>query len=165
MTALRHRSNWIPWALAGLFLPVIAVNLLLVHLALSSNTGLVSDAAFDTGQSYNRIIAAGQQQHALGWRAEVTLTKSNAADAARITLVLLDSAGRRMGGVKITGRLYSPVDPLPDQSVSLVETADQDYAQELSLPRRGQWDAQLIAHVVTSDGVQDFAIDQRLVLR
>jgi nitrogen fixation protein FixH len=160
---MKANHRWIPWALAAMFLPVAAVNGLLVKLALSSNTGLVSDNAFDTGQSYNQIIAAGQKQQALGWKAVTQLQPLPAADSphrARLIVSLRDATGAPLHGLKVSGRLYSPVDPQPDQAVSLTESGDGQYRQDLSLPRGGQWDAQLMAW----GEAKGFAIEQRLVL-
>jgi nitrogen fixation protein FixH len=154
----KRDSLWIPWLLAGLFPPVIAVNALLVVLALRSNTGLVSDNAFDTGQSYNRIIAAGLKQAALGWR--VTARLQGGAGDARLQVTVRDADGAPLRGLTISGRLYSPVAPQPDQKIVLQEQVGGLYGQSLVLPRGGQWDAQLVA---LRDGTS-YAIDQRLIL-
>jgi nitrogen fixation protein FixH len=153
--------RWIPWSFVLLFLPVMAVNILLVRLAFSSNTGLVSDHAFDTGQSYNQVIAAGEQSRALGWRSEISLTASGPAHQALISLSIRDRNGHGLSGLAVSGRLYSPVDPQPDQMIHLTEDGDGHYSQTLLLPRQGQWDAQLLAASPSGR----FAIDQRLILR
>jgi nitrogen fixation protein FixH len=153
--------RWIPWAIAASFVPVLGINGLLVQQALHSNTGLVSDHAFDTGQDYNRVIAAGRKQQALGWKAEIALTRNAGEARARITVRVRDAAGAALRGLELGGRLYSPVDPQPDQSLSLAEGEDGVYRQDIDLPRSGQWDAQLVAR----QGEDSFAIDQRLILR
>jgi len=142
-------ARWFPWLFAALFLPVFAINGVLIRSAFHSNTGLVSDRAFDTGQGYNRIIAAGRQQPS--WTAELKATP----DAIEVTV--RDEAGQIRRGLAITGRLFSPVDPQPDQTLALTEDSDGIYRQELHLPRAGQWQAELMA--------DDFAIQQRLVIR
>jgi nitrogen fixation protein FixH len=142
-------ARWFPWLFAALFVPVFAINGVLVSSAFRSNTGLVSDRSFDTGQDYNRIIAAGRQQP--GWNAEIKAT------AAEIAVTLRDASGEKLRGLKVAGRLFSPVDPQPDQELALAEDSDGVYRQSLKLPRAGQWQAELMAN--------DFAIEQRLVLR
>jgi nitrogen fixation protein FixH len=157
MTSFR----WIPWLIAATFIPVLAINGVLVQQALHSSTGLVSDRSFDTGQDYNRIIAVGKKQEALGWKTDVTLTPGENRHRAWVAVSVRDFSGERLRGLTVVGRLYSPVDPQPDQNLALTEGEDGLYRQELDLPRAGQWDAQLMA----KRGEESFAIDQRLVLR
>lgn len=151
---------WIPWLYVALFVPVIAVNILLVRLALSSNTGLVTDRAFDTGQSYNAVIAAGARQEALGWKAALDVQAAPQPDAPHrvaLTARMTDQDGKPLTGLMLSGRLISPVDPQPDIAVVLLETGNGHYRETLVLPRGGQWELQLIA---TGDGAQ-YAIQQR----
>ena len=157
---ISHR--WIPWSLAAAFLPVLAVNMLLIRLALSSSTGLVSDHAFDTGQNYNVIIAEGQRVAALGWRGSAQLDPMPGGDRRRalLTVLVTEQDGTPLTGLLVSGRLTSPVDPQPDQNIALQEDAAGRYRLELSLPRPGQWQAQMLAR----RGGQIFAIEQRLIL-
>jgi nitrogen fixation protein FixH len=163
MVALPHHlpKPWIPWLYALLFVPVIAVNVLLVRLALSSSTGLVTDRAFDTGQSYNAVIAAGERQRELGWQAVADVQPAPLPDMPHrvaLTVSMTDQAGAPLRGLTVAGRVFSPVDPQPDLDAVLVETAGGRYRQMITLPRAGQWELQLIA----TDGGAQFAIQQRL---
>jgi nitrogen fixation protein FixH len=53
-----RRSLWIPWTIAGCFVIVVAVNVLMAWCAAWSWTGLVSPSAYDQGLTYNRHLAA-----------------------------------------------------------------------------------------------------------
>lgn len=150
-------SRWIPWVYVAVFIPVIAVNILLVNLALSSSTGLVTDRAFDTGQSYNQVIAAGMRQQALGWQAAIDVRPETGHRVA-LSIAMTDSAGKPLTGLTLSGRVVSPVDPQPDVAVALVATGGGHYRQVVLLPRAGQWELQLVA----TDGTGQFAIVQRL---
>lgn len=155
-----HKS-WIPWAFVLVFIPVIAVNILLIKMALTSNTGLVTDRAFDTGQSYNAVIAAGARQEALGWQSVLDVQAAPLPDKPHrvaLTVTMTDQAGAPLKGLTLSGRVVSPVDPQPDVDLVLVETAGGRYRQQLSLPRGGQWELQLVA----TDGGSQYAIQQRL---
>lgn len=150
-------KSWIPWLYVLMFVPVIAVNVLLVRLALSSNTGLVTDRAFDTGQSYNAVIAAGARQAELGWQSKVDVMGEGPHRVA-LTVAMTDAKGAALSGLTVSGRIVSPVDPQPDVAVTLVETGGGQYRETISLPRAGQWELQLIA----SGSAGQFAIVQRL---
>jgi len=163
MHTLSHHSHkpWIPWLFVLVFVPVIAVNVLLIRLALNSNTGLVTDRAFDTGQSYNAVIAAGDQQAALGWEAAIDIQPAPRPEAPHriaLTVTLNDAAGKPLTGLTVSGRVVSPVDPQPDSDAALVENAGGRYRQAFVLPRAGQWELQLVA----TDGTARYAIQQRL---
>ena len=152
---------WIPWLYVLMFVPVIAVNVLLVHIALSSNPGLVTDRAFDTGQSYNAVIAAGARQAELGWQSQVDVQPAAQGDVPhRVALgvAMSDSGGKALSGLTVSGRIVSPVDPQPDVPVALVETAAGHYRATVALPRAGQWELQLVA----SGPAGQYAIVQRL---
>jgi nitrogen fixation protein FixH len=156
-----HHKPWIPWLFVLVFIPVIAVNVLLIRLALTSNTGLVTDHAFDTGQSYNSVIAAGEQQAALGWQSAIDLQPASRPEAPHrvaLTVTMTDASGKALSGLTVSGRVVSPVDPQPDIDAALVETAGGRYRQTFALPRAGQWELQLVA----SDGTARYAIQQRL---
>jgi nitrogen fixation protein FixH len=162
LATLHHPfSRWIPWVYVLVFIPVIAVNVLLVRLALTSNTGLVTDHAFDTGQSYNAVIEAGARQQALGWQVTVDAQPAPQADAPHrvaLSIALTDSAGKPLTGLTVSGRVVSPVDPQPDAAATLVETAGGHYRETIALPRAGQWELQLVA----TNGTDRFAIVQRV---
>ena len=163
MHTLSHPPHkpWIPWLFVLVFVPVIAVNVLLIRFAMSSNTGLVTDHAFDTGQSYNAVIAAGDRQAALGWQAVVDIQAAPRPDAEHrvaLTVTLNDASGKALTGLTVSGRVVSPVDPQPDIDAALVETAGGRYRQTFTLPRAGQWELQLVA----TDGTARYAIQQRL---
>jgi len=163
MAHLLHHpfKPWIPWLYVLVFIPVIAVNVLLVRLALSSNTGLVTEHAFDTGQSYNSVIAAGARQAELGWQSAVDIEPAARPESPhRVTfgVAMSDSASQPLHGLTISGRIVSPVDPQPDVAVTLVETGEGHYRGSVSLPRAGQWELQLLA----SGGTGQYAIVQRL---
>lgn len=152
---------WIPWLYVAAFIPVLAINIMLIRVALSSSTGLVSDHAFDTGQSYNAVIAAGARQQALGWQAEMDVRPAplpGQEHRVALTITMTDAAGKPMPGLTVAGSVVSPVDPQPDFPVALVETAGARYRETIALPRAGQWELRLIA----SDGSAQFAIEQRL---
>lgn len=155
-----HKS-WIPWVYVLVFVPVIAVNVVLVRLALTSNTGLVTDRAFDTGQSYNAVIAAGARQETLGWQAAIEVQPAplpSAPHRVTIAIAMTDQAGKPLSGLTVAGRVVSPVDPQPDVDAVLVETAGGRYREMIALPRGGQWELQLVA----SEGAARYAIQQRL---
>ena len=163
------KGRWIPWSIAAMFVPVFAVNIYLAHVALSSSTGLVTENAYDTGQSYNRVISHGRQQAALGWRAIAAFeavppagngTVTGTGTGATLRLFLFDSQGAPIRDAVITGQLLSPVDPQPVQPLALLADGQGQYRQIVTLPRHGQWEISAVAHRDSAD----FVISQRVIL-
>ena len=54
------------------FAVVVAVNLVMATLAISTFGGTVVDDSYVAGQNFNRWLAEAKEQEALGWRAEIS---------------------------------------------------------------------------------------------
>ena len=97
-----RRSLWIPWTIAGCFVIVVAVNVLMAWCAAWSWTGLVSPSAYDQGLTYNRNLAAEMHQRMLGWHCRFTA----AGGVARVEL--RDRDGAPLTGAEVTATLRAP---------------------------------------------------------
>lgn len=95
-----HRSPgwWIPWTFAAGFLLVVAVNGVMIWLAASTWTGLVTERAYDRGLEYNRNLEAAARMAQLGW--QTRLTVATLADGAReLRLEARDRTGEPLAGL------------------------------------------------------------------
>ncbi len=151
-----HR--WIPWTFVGGLAVVIAVNGLLAYFAATSATGLVTEHPFESGNSYNRVLAAGAAQDALGWHGTAQFL-ARGYGRGEIAVEFSDAAGRPIRGLAVTARFERPVDPLPDRTVSLAETAAGHYVAAVALDRPGQWELRIGA----ARGHDRFAFAQRII--
>lgn len=90
--------------LIGFFGVVIAVNLIMATLAVRGFGGTVVDNSYVASQNYNRWLAEGRAQAALGWRVEtvrdaaghvrLTVSDNGAPWAGRVTATVQRSGGR-----------------------------------------------------------------------
>lgn len=74
MIAMRHRftGRHMLFSLIGFFGIVIGVNLIMAVLAVRSFSGVVVENSYVASQNFNRWIAEGRREAALGWTLDIT---------------------------------------------------------------------------------------------
>jgi nitrogen fixation protein FixH len=152
--------RWVPWAIAGAFLVVVAANGALAYFALRSDPGLVSAHPFELGNGYNRVLEAGAAQDALGWRGTVRFT-GTVGSSGRIIVELRDPNGVPLGGLAVKATVVRPVEPLAPEDLAL-EAGDRGvYSAPVNLARAGQWEVRVTA----KRGADAYQFVQRIVVR
>lgn len=157
MSAATHdpnRGRWIPWVFVGGMLVVIAVNMVMAYLAVSTFTGVTVTRAYERGRGYEEVLAEAHRQDALGWKAEVVL----AGGALRVAAT--DRDGRPVAG-RVEGVLLRPLEG-QELPLDFQPTGGGRWAAQVQLPRAGQWEARLT--LFGPDGTP-FDIRQRMVVR
>jgi nitrogen fixation protein FixH len=128
------RDRLIPWYFVMGFVVVLAVNVLFVRVALQSNTGVVTEHAYEKGLAYNRILSEVKEEQALGWKSTIAY-----ADG-QLQLSLADSTGKPLSGAKVTAYLKRPLQGEGQQTVELVQAGKAGYVAPLRPLQQGQWD-------------------------
>jgi nitrogen fixation protein FixH len=113
---------------------VIAVNVTMATLAVESFTGVVVENGYVASQQFNRWIARGEAEAAIGWKA--TASTSGGVPEVAVT----DAQGHPLAGASVTLHLHHPLRADDARLVALAERAPGRYAAAASLPR-GQWEA------------------------
>lgn len=159
-TRARAPGWWIPWTFLGGFLLVVAVNGVMIWVAASTWTGLVTDRAYDRGLEYNRNLEAASAMAALGWQARLVAT--TLADGGRaLTLEARDRNGEPLSGLVVDGRLERPVHEGADRELFLAPAGRGVYRTVLEDLPPGQWQA----HLRLTRGAERLVVSERLVLR
>lgn len=127
---------------------IIAVNIVMIRLALSTHTGIVAENSYRKGLKYNEEIAASEKQAALGWRDEIKL--ANSGD--RISIDIRDKDGNAVRGLTITAVLGRPANAKDDIKLSLVETPQGEYEATVPVREAGTYFAAIEA-ARAEDGV------------
>ncbi len=83
--------------MAGFFGTVIAVNLLLANLAVSSFSGVVVQNAYVASQGFNGLLSAAKAEQALGWSLDL---RRGRGGAVRFTLTDASGAPLRNAAVR-----------------------------------------------------------------
>ena len=87
-----EESRWIPWAIVGFFVVVIAVNVVMMTLAFSTWPGLSTRNHYLEGLAFNEQLEARRRQDALGWQVDLA---ARVEEGRRVDLALdlVDAAG------------------------------------------------------------------------
>jgi nitrogen fixation protein FixH len=121
----------------GFFATVLAVNAVMVWLALKSFPGMVSGDPYREGLEYNRTIAAREAQRALGWRVDVAVSGQGLQRTIEASFKDRDNAP--LTGLAVTASLMRPVARGADHDVTLREIAPGIYRAEVEFPVPGHW--------------------------
>ncbi|OIQ96609.1 FixH [mine drainage metagenome] len=144
MTSTRRPGWWYPFIFVGVFLVVLAINLIMAYSAVHTFSGLQTEDAYEKGLEFNKILAQRRAQAELGWKVEAVLLPHDAANTERhdadLTVSYADRAGHPVAGLTVTARMVRPARSGHDLSVSLVEREPGKYVALVPLPLPGQWD-------------------------
>lgn len=119
--------------LVAFFGVVIAVNVVMARLAISSFGGTVVENSYVASQKYNSWIEQGRKQAALGWKP--VLARDGAGHA---TLGLTGADGQPIGNAQIQGLAQHPLGRADDIALDFVATAPGQYRSTRPLPA-GRW--------------------------
>jgi len=157
MSTLRPRPNLIPWIFVAAFGVVIAVNSVMIWLAVGSFSGLYSDHARERGLHYNRIVSEQHSRDALHWQVAAKWQPQT----GELQLVVSGADGNPLASARVSGELVRPAQkrlPLP---VAFGDLGDGHFAGHVDLPARGNWDLDI---VVEAQG-RRFALTKRMFLK
>ena len=157
MSVSSFRIHPIPSMFIAGFVIVFAVNGLMIWLAVASFSGLYSDHARDHGINYNAIVADQRARDALGWK----VATSWQPDVQRMQLSLAQADGRPLTGARVSLELVRPAEKRALIDVSLTDLGDGQFAAQIDLPVRGNWDLDI---TVDANG-EHFAVTRRVFLR
>lgn len=139
--------------MVALFGVVIAVNVTMATLAVKSFTGVVVDNGYIASQQFNRWIARGEAEAAIGW------TATSGTPGGVPEVAVKDGRGGPLAGAAVTLHVHHPLRADDSRRLTLVETAPGRYAATAALPR-GQWEATI---AISKDG-RSVHVRDRLVV-
>jgi len=124
--------------LLGFFGVVIAVNIVMVHFALSTFGGVETQSSYQAGLMFEREIGAVEAQDELHW--QVSAHVAPARDGTTVLdITAKDADGRPLAGLAATARLLHPADERSDHVVALSAVAPGQFRGTTSIAP-GQWD-------------------------
>lgn len=100
-------------AMLGFFGVIIAVNVVMMSFALTTDNGLVVRNSYVASQDFNRNAAEARRQDRLGWSMAVDL------QAGEIIVRMSDGQGALPGDLTVTAMLGRPVTDHYDQALKL----------------------------------------------
>ena len=161
MAKTRQPGWWYPWIFVGGMLLVVAVNGVLITLAVTTFSGLETEEHYRKGLAYNQAIAAAEAQERRGWRMELTYAAGPAADGRHqgdLAVTFVGKDGLPLDNLRVEAVLRRPTREGFDVAVALDERGGGVYGTAVSLPLPGQWEA----HVHAYRGGDNFQESRRL---
>lgn len=132
------------WWMIGFFAVIIAVNMTLVVLALTTFNGVSEDNAYTDGLAYNQALAAIQDQKGLGWTVDTTIDRPGDRTVS-IEATYVDDSKMAINGLTVTAEFVRPVHEGFDFAVPMRATGSGIYTLKTDVPLTGQWMVRLVA--------------------
>lgn len=154
----RPSDRWIPWYFVAFFILLISILVPMGIIAVRTNTGLVTESAYNKGLAYNASIRAEEAQKALGWHGDLTITP--AGNKIHADYLLSNSEGKPLNGANAKLWFVRPTQAGMDQNFTLHPNPDGHYVTEIALPAHGLWEARVS---VTIDN-QNYQTIKRVVI-
>ena len=129
------------WTLIGFFGVVIGVNVLMSIMAVRSFSGVVVENSYVASQNFNRWIAEGRREQALGW--QLTLTPK-----AGGLILRADMAGQALSGGSGHVLFQHPLRDSLDRTLALRQVGPDLYETVGAIPA-GRW--HVVVHFATHD--------------
>ncbi|WP_339778120.1 FixH family protein [uncultured Thalassospira sp.] len=157
----RKSDRWIPWYFVGGFAVMLFANVCLIVFSQTSWVGLVSDHAFEDGNSYNQALSDARAQAELGWRTKVTVA-GVMNNEATITVLFRDKVQEPISGAKMEAVLMRNDRDDMDEKIMLDEISPGEYRTRAKVPVYGNWKLRIVAHAQNHDYqvVEDVLIKQ-----
>lgn len=122
---------------------IIAVNVTMAKLAISTLPGTEVDSPYAASLAYEKEIAAAHDQDARKWRVDAHIERAGGGTVLQVEA--RDKAGRPLTGLSFKGRFERPTDKRADLAVALDEVGIGVYRGRLDGIAPGQWDLVLEA--------------------
>lgn len=110
----------------GFFATFIAVDVYMVSLAVTTQTGMVTDRPYERGLAYNQEIDAVARQQELGWRSDLRL------DGTDVIFTLHDVAGHAIDGAVGTVTFFRKSHAGADFTLDLRSEGNGQYRADFS---------------------------------
>lgn len=123
--------------LVGFFGIILAMNVVLIRVAVSSFGGVETESSYKAGLAFKSDVAAAQAQDARHWAVEATFQREGGETG--ITVTARDANARPLVGLSTIARLSHPTDRRRDIALDLSETGPGRF-QGLASAAHGQWD-------------------------
>lgn len=119
---------------------VVAVNGVLLFLALDTWSGLETEDSYRKGVAYNRALAGAKAQAALGWTMDLAFVADGGGGRrGDLTVRFRDGGGRAVTGLAVEARMIRPTHEGYDTTAALGHRGGGVYGAAITLPLSGQW--------------------------
>ena len=129
------KDKWIPWCFVIFFAVIAILDGIFVYMAVSTQTGVVTEHAYEKGLAYNDVLAEAASQP--DWQQIASF------EDGILIWQLADEKGAPITNAAVTARIKRPVQDGYDFDITLIHTNNGMYKAPLDLPLYGRWQANL----------------------
>jgi nitrogen fixation protein FixH len=151
--------------LAGMvlfFAVIIAVNSVMMTLALKSFPGEDQKKSYMQGLKYNDVLTARAEQNALGWQAIMLDGTRLAKETTTVRIRIADVSGNPVTGLQLDGEIRHPATDREDRLTTLTENTAGIYEGSFDGLSKGRW---LLSVRTQTGSVQQFSARTELWLQ
>jgi len=128
------KDKYILFAFLGFFGVIFMVDGFFIHKALTTQTGVVSERAYEKGLEYNEILKEAKTQPTLNDK----ITFEN-------NILRWDLNNQTIKNATVTAKIIRPIKEGHDFHVDLTSLDGNIYEVTLNLPFKGLWEAKLVS--------------------
>lgn len=139
---------------------IIAVNGIMLTVAIDTLPGTVTDSAYRSSQRFNQSLAEARARDGRGWRVDANVARE-ASGTAAVTISLRDADGAPIDRIAVTARLLHPATRTNDRAFDIGRTGPGTYAGTVDNAFAG---AQDLVIEVTRDGEVMYRSRNRVLL-
>jgi nitrogen fixation protein FixH len=143
------------------FAVVLAVNVVMMRIAVTTFSGVEGDTPYKNGLAYNTRLDAAKRQAALGWTVDAHVVRGDDGHAS-LVVEARDKTGRAIADLTGIVRFERPTDKRMDRETEIVAAGGGRYKAELDGIGIGQWD---VVVLFGEGGPTEFESRTRLELR
>lgn len=136
---MKKKDKWIPWLFVLFFAVIALVDGTFITIAMRTQTGLVTDQAYEKGLAYNKVLNAAAAQK------KTNLVQKAAFENGILSWRLSTKEGRAIDVATISAKILRPAQDGSDFEVFLESKGNGTYEVRPQFPLRGLWTARLEA--------------------
>lgn len=129
------KDRWIPWLLVAFFAVIAVIDGSFVYIAVSTQTGVVTERAYEKGLAYDEILNSA--------RSQPDIVQKASYENGILRWKLEDHKGAPITGAAVTAHIMRPVQDGHDFDIRLEEKAAGLYEAKVNPPLPGLWSAGL----------------------
>lgn len=150
----RAKNKYILFAFLGFFGVVFIVDAFFIHMALKTQTGVVSERTYEKGLNFNQTLSEAKAQPSLNDR--VTF-KNN--------ILRWNLNDKAINNADVNARIIRPIQAGHDFDIKLVNQGDGIYEARLDLPFKGLWEAKLKSKWDNKQGWQTYKTTHQFIVK
>ncbi|MCT8970641.1 FixH family protein [Microbaculum marinisediminis] len=133
----RVTGRLVLFSLIGFFGLITVANIIMIWLAVSTNTGVVEASSYRAGNAYQAELDAAQAQAERNWAVSADVART--ADGVAFDISVRDGDGAPVGGLEVSATLASHVSQADDRRVTLAEGEIGRYRGAAEAVVSGNW--------------------------